>query len=175
MSALMVISQIKPDAPVVRSLAEEFQHFVRSQPEWRVRYPEEFVHLCVLGSPENMLQITSKLLTHPLKNLEYIYTTMSRALVTRVAHDERLGELLWSRLTETKSPSEQCTLAATLSAASGLTPRLRAWAEQQIHSESVKTDLSRVGTDLIGGQVRPVWQVCMDLLIRAEWFQTVAP
>jgi hypothetical protein len=165
-SHLLALSYAMPDAPVLKIAAEEFRHALCSAPR-KLKHPSEFVDFCCLGSEGDIVEVLVDLLSRPLPGLSYFYQDMADTLIARLVRDERLRDFLWTHLTKTTNPSECCTFSNALGIARGLSPELRRWAREKVQRGSLSGDLTGLGTDLIAGEVRSVWEVCMELLIQA--------
>jgi hypothetical protein len=130
-------------------LAEDFQNNLTRETELVIRYPEEFVDVCLLGSKEQVMEAISFLLARALPDLRSFYQMLASALIKRLARDESLQELMWARLSSATNSSEQCTFASSLGAALGVVPELRDWAKKQIQPGAIQEDLRSLGTDLV--------------------------
>jgi hypothetical protein len=163
---LLAVTYAMPNAPELKAAAEAFRHALGTAPRG-IQDPSEFAAFCCLGDDDDVVEVVVDLLARPQPSLEYFYSEMAQLLVGRCVRSERLQEALWRRVTKTTSPSELCTFANALGRARGLSPDLQCWAKENVRPGSASCDLNALGTDLIAGEVRPVWEVCMELLLLA--------
>ncbi len=165
--AILALCDIWPDSPELNLEYDCLRDDLASR-DWLIGDPMDMPLVCAKAPPREVLFVLAALLRQPRPTLRYFAEQLRKPVLRRLSRDPNLQQLVWERLLATTNPSEQATFASMLGAIQGLRPELREWCQQQLEA-SVARSVSPVGTDLLTGVTRPVWEFAANLLLQEVW------